>query len=290
LLTPQSPAADDTATHLTITEPNSTIDVSIPQPLPTPTADVREWITRAATALTHFYDQYPVKHVNIVVRPSARGAVDGGVEFNGSLIHISLGPRATAAALAKDWMLTHEMFHLSQPNVRGSYSWMSEGMADYLEPVARVRVGQITPEQFWHDIVEGAPQGLPQPGEGGLDQTHSWGRTYWGGELFWLMADIGVRQQTDNKKSVRDAAMAVLAANGDGSHTWTLTHLLTAYDKATGVTVFKDLHDELGGKPVQTDLPALWKSLGVISDNQKTTFDDDAPLANVRRGITEPEK
>jgi predicted metalloprotease with PDZ domain len=184
--------------------------------------------------------------------------------------------------------MTHEMFHLSQPDVDDSYHWISEGMADYLEPVSRARLGQIKVEQFWRDLVQGMPQGLPQEGDGGLDHTHTWGRTYWGGSLFWLLADIRVRQETRNTKSVRDAAGAVLNAGGDGSQDWELDRLLKAYDSGTGTRVFETLHDQMGDKAVHTDLDALWKSLGVMynASDETIRFDDKAPLADIRRGIT----
>ncbi|HEY1923582.1 MAG TPA: hypothetical protein VGG44_12590, partial [Tepidisphaeraceae bacterium] len=252
--------------------------------------EVEAWVQRAATTLTHFYGRYPVKRVSIFVLPGDDSGIQGGVEHDGRRIDIRLGSNVTHADLLADWMITHEMFHLSQPDVDGDYSWMSEGMADYLEPVARVRIGQITPERFWRDLVDGLPQGLPKSGDRGLDHTHTWGRTYWGGSLFWLLADIRIRQQTNNQKSVRDAARAVLNAGGDGSQDWTLDRLLDAYDAGIGVPVFKQLHDEMGNKPVNVDLDELWKSLGVISDGQTIRFNDAAPLANIRRGIVEPEK
>ena len=43
------------------------------------------------------------------------------------------------------------------------------------------------------------PFGLPKEGDKGLDYTHTWGRTYWGGAIFCLLADIEIRQQTNNK-------------------------------------------------------------------------------------------
>jgi len=288
--TTSAPAQSDPVAFQTILpETGGTIDLSAPQPLAVSPDEVKQWVQRAATALTHFYGRYPVKHVSITVLP-ADGAVQGGVEYDGRRIEIHLGQGTTHADLISDWMITHEMFHLSQPDVEGDHSWMSEGMADYLEPVARVRIGQITPERFWGDLVEGLPKGLPQPGDRGLDNTHTWGRTYWGGSLYWLLADIRVRQQTKNQKSVRDAARAVLDAGGDGSQTWSLDHLLDAYDRGVGVSVFKDLHNEMGDKPVNTDLNALWKSLGVIYTDGKLTFDDSAPLASVRREIVAFEK
>ena len=200
--------------------------------------------------------------------PSPVGGVGGGVEYEGDRIEIRLGPCADHNELFGDWMLTHEMFHLSQPQMYTGYSWMSEGMADYLEPVARVRIGQITQQRFWKDLVEGMPNGLPDVGDQGLDHTQSWGRIYWGGSLFWLLADIRVRNRTNNEKSVRDAARAVLNRGGDGTQLWTIDKLLAAYDRGVGVkglSVFKDLHDELGAKPVVTDLPACGNRGGGVS-------------------------
>jgi hypothetical protein len=266
------------------------IHLTVGQPLPVSQTAVKDWVVRAATALTRFYGHYPVKEVEIDVLPASSGAVQGGRELDGVNITIHLGEDTTPADLSADWMMTHEMFHLSQPDLDEDYSWMSEGMADYLEPVARVRVGQISVERFWKDQVEGLPNGLPQDGDHGLDRTHTWGRTYWGGSLYWLLADIGVRRQTQNQRSVRDAAAAAQKAGGDGSQQWSIGRLLKTYDKGTGTTVFTDLHNQMGTKPVHTDLDALWKSLGVIYKDGQIAFDDHAPLAGIRRGITEAAK
>jgi len=263
-----------------------TIDLTSPAPLPIKSELVKQWTERAAVALTHFYGRFPVKYVKLVVSPASHGRIGGGVEHNGERIDIHLGPQTRASDLLADWTLTHEMFHLSQPDLEEDYSWMSEGMADYLEPVARVSVNQITPEKFWGDLVDGLPQGLPETGDQGLDRTHTWARTYWGGALFWFLADVRIRQQTHNQKSVRDAAKAALDAGGDGSQEWPLDRLIEVYDRGTVTTVFKDLHDEMGNKPVQTDLDGLWKSLGVLEERGRVTFDDKAPLAEIRRGIT----
>ncbi len=263
-----------------------TVELQTPQPLPVGMDDVKDWVQRAASGISNFYGRYPVKHVTLVVLPKRFRGVGDGVEHDGQRIDIRIGRGTTVAELKDDWMLTHEMFHLSQPDFDDQYKWMSEGMADYLEPVARVRVGQITVERFWKDLVEGLPQGLPESGDGGLDRTHTWGRTYWGGCLFWLMADVQIREQTHNQKSVRDAAKAVLDAGGDGSRTWAFDDYLATADKGTGTNVFITLHEQQGTHPVNVDLPALWKSLGVIYENGHVTFDPNAPLANVRTGIT----
>ena len=48
----------------------------------------------------------------------------------------------------------------------------------------------------------------------GLDRTRTWGRTYWGGALFCLMADVEIRKQTGNRVGLQDALRTILSAGG----------------------------------------------------------------------------
>ena len=95
-----------------------------------------------------------------------------------------MGQLASEGHLKHDWIMTHEMVHLAFPSVAEEHHWIEEGIATYVEPIARVEAGNLEPRSVWHDLVEGLPKGLPQPGDEGLDHTHTWGRTYWGGALF----------------------------------------------------------------------------------------------------------
>ena len=94
--------------------------------------------------------------------------------------------------------MTHEMVHLAFPSVPDEHHWIEEGIATYVEPIARAQVGDLSPEIVWRELVDGLPKGLPAPGDHGLDNTHTWGRTYWGGALFCLMADIEIHRRTNN--------------------------------------------------------------------------------------------
>ena len=75
------------------------------------------------------------------------------------------------------------------------HHWIEEGLATYVEPIARAQAGQFSVKLVWRDLVVGLPRGLPQPGDRGLDFTPTWGRTYWGGALFCLLADIEIRKR-----------------------------------------------------------------------------------------------
>jgi len=183
-------------------------------------------------------------------------------------------------------MLTHEMVHLAFPSVDDKHHWIEEGIATYVEPIARIHAGHLAAEQMWLDLVRDMPQGLPQPGDRGLDHTHTWGRTYWGGALFCLLADVEIRRQTSNAKGLQQALRGILDAGGDIREDWNLVDALKAGDRAVGVSVLEPLYARMKDKPVGVDLDTLWAKLGVRSDDAGVRFDDNAVLAAIRRSIT----
>jgi hypothetical protein len=204
----------------------------------------------------------------------------------GGKITIRVGNETSPSELASDWMLTHEMVHLAFPSMDEKHHWIEEGIATYVEPIARIQAGQLAVEQMWFDLVRDMPQGLPQAGDRGLDHTHTWGRTYWGGALFCLLADVEIRRQTNNAKGLEHALRGILDAGGDIQKEWNLEDALRTGDRAVGVSVLQPLYTRMKDKPVSVDLDSLWTQLGVQSDGASVRFDDSATLAAIRRGIT----
>ena len=267
------------------------IDVSVgPGRLPVTRPELLKWIDDATAAVTGYYGKFPVPRLRLVILLDQREGVHAGNERGGRRITIRLGSSTSGADLDDDWQLTHEFFHLGFPDVPDRYHWMEEGLSTYLEPIARARAGHLSPERVWQDMVHGMPRGLPEAGDRGLDRTPTWGRTYWGGALFWLLADVRIREQTGNRHSLDDAIRAIWSEGGDGAADWPAERVLREGDRATGVSVLEDLHRQLGDKPVDIDLPALWKRLGVIYRNRRLSFDNGAPLAAIRVAMTAPDR
>jgi hypothetical protein len=279
---PGVPASD----NATLKVGGATIEIDMDSNPAPPRPEVVEWARRAAIAVTSYLGRFPVKHLLITIHGGGNEPVGGGVTHGDSRIDVRLGASATSADLNQDWVLTHEMFHLAFPTLDDRYLWMMEGLSDYLEPVARARAGQLTARDVWREFAEGLPMGLPALGDRGLDNTRTRERIYWGGNLFWLLADVQIRARTHNRHSVDDAIRAILAAGGNGGVNWTLNRVLATGDKATGTTVLKDLHDDFGPKPGNVDLDALWKRLGVKYEAGVVSFDDTAPWAKIRASIT----
>jgi hypothetical protein len=137
-------------------------------------------------------------------------------------------------------------------------------------------------------MMRGMTNGEPDVGDRGLNETHTWGRTYWGGAMFCLVADVAIRRQTDNRKGLEDALRAIVEDGGTIDKDWPLSRALGVGDRATGTTVLSDLYAKWSEAPVQVDLQTMWRELGVREGRNGLEFDDNAPLAAVRRSITSP--
>ena len=284
-------AADAAQTNAQIFVGKSRIDLVFTSTPPEPLRPViLNWVSAAARAVTTYYGQFPVVHLNIQVSlDDGHGAESGQASgSNGALITVSVGRSSTASDLARSWLMTHEMVHLAFPGVARKHHWIEEGLATYVEPIARARDGELSAEKVWGDMVRGMPQGLPQPGDQGLDFTHTWANTYWGGARFCLLADIEIRKRTDNKLGLEDALRPILKHGGTIEADWDLSRALEIGDRATGVPVLRELYDKMSATPQPTDLDKLWKDLGVESSGGRIVFDDTAPLAPIRKAITQP--
>ena len=180
--------------------------------------------------------------------------------------------------------MVHEMVHLAFPWMNLNHNWMAEGLAVYVESIARLQAGQLTQSQVWGDFIHMMPRGLPQPGDGGYDVTVNWGRTYWGGAIFCLMADLEIRRETGNTIGLQHALRAINRER-DFRREWDFPGTLAIGDKATGTTVLTRQYQAMRIEPVAPDLKVLWRELGVNGDGGTIAFDDDAPLAAIRRAI-----
>jgi hypothetical protein len=249
--------------------------------------EIVHWISVSASAVGDYFGRFPLPDALVLVVPSRGDRIHGSVKGRGgATVHLSLGPDVSRADLDNDWVLVHELTHLGFPSVPRRHHWAEEGLATYLEPIIRARTRALPAEAVWTDLVQGLPKGLPKPGDQGLDFTPTWGRTYWGGALFWFLADVEIRERTGNQRSLKDALRGILAEGGTIAERWSLDRTLLAGDRSIGLSVLKPLHKRMGGSPVRVDLDALFDRLGVRNVGTRILFDDRAPIAAVRRGIT----
>ena len=249
-----------------------------------------EWVSRSAGIVAHYYNRFPTAKLHIRVVSQPGGGVRNGKTFGyeGGSIRIMVGHDVTADELMSDWVLVHEMTHLALPDTGEDHSWLSEGLAVYVEGIARVQAGNRTQSDVWSEEVKSMPRGLPQPGDQGLDHTHTWGRTYWGGAMFCLLADVEIHRRTQNRYGLQDAVRAIDSKSGGLAVDWPIEQVLQTGDAATGTSVLGDLYAQMKDTPVTPDLMGLWRKLGVEPDGDSVRLTDDAPLASIRLSIMQP--
>jgi len=249
---------------------------------------LREWIERSAAIVRRYYGDFPVSMVTIWVTTVEGDSMGSGRAFGlpQPRIEVSVGRHITSQALKDDWVLVHEMIHLSLPQVADEQNWLAEGVATYVEGVARVQSGNMSEVALWEEYLKAMPKGLPQANDRGLDRTHTWARTYWGGALYCLIADVRIHEQTDNRRGLQDALRAIDHTGAGMSTRWPVERILATGDAATGTTAMTDLYLTMKDQPAAPDLDALWADLGIRVADGVARFDDSARLAAVRRAIT----
>lgn len=250
-------------------------------------ARFEQWVVDSASMINEYYGgAFPVPSLDIRLIMSGRRSIGFGMHNDGRWIKVYCGRRTPERGLRNDWVMVHEMLHACFPDLESRHRWMQEGTSTYVEKIVRARAGNRTDEQVWRSFAGSMHNGRPKRGDRGLDKTHTWGRTYWGGALFWLVADVDIRLRTNNEKSIRDALLTIVAEGGNGRANWSTKQVVEAGNRGTGTTAISDLYASMAKAPGDIDLDTLWKDLGVIYDEGTVTFDDDARHAHIRRAIT----
>lgn len=267
------------------------------------------WVERAAHAVTVYYGRFPVPlyRVRVEVVPGTDGVLGGAtwggvteVSALGSVLgdvlgdpervsaftKIQVGENVTDGELVADGAMTRAMVRTAFPAQPKDHAWIEEGLAAYVELVARTQAGFLRPKTAWRSMVRDMPGGNPQPGDKGLDHASNWARAYWGGAQFCLLADVTIRGQTRNGKGLQDALRAIMNQGGTVATRWPLEKAFEAGDRATGTKVLMSQYRRMRHQPVRVDLGGLWSELGVEQTaSGDIRFNDAAPLAASRRAI-----
>jgi hypothetical protein len=136
----------------------------------------------------------------------------------------------------------------------------------------------------WSFFAENMSNGVSRWGNQGLDFDHSWGAVYWGGALFWLIADVEIHRATDNRCSVGDALSEIVKQGGINANEWDFEQALSVGDSVLGSPILDQLYAHLGRKAHTIDLRALFARLGV-EGKDGLQLDDTAPFSAIRRAL-----
>ena len=249
------------------------------------------WLREAAMAVGRFWGGFPVDDVCILVIPKAgydRVVHGKVVSAGGPTIALQVGAQLDPSRLHDDWIVVHELFHLGFPTFPHVNKWLDEGLATYYEPVIRARVGWRSEQDLWQELTYDMPQGLAAMERQGLDNSQDYRDIYWGGAMLAFVADVRIRERTQNRLGLEDGLRAVLARGGHAGTVWTIDKAVSVVDRAVGVSVLGTLvaKHRKQGTPVGFD--NILKELGVARSDDGVVLDGNASLAPIRNRIVRP--
>ena len=249
--------------------------------------EAQQWLARSAQAVSAYLGSFPAPQAVITLVAGEGSGVRSGLTFDGPPlgIRVVVGTNTTRERFLADWVMVHEMVHLAIPQLPRRHNWFHEGAATYVEIIARARAGLTSSASAWEQLMRQLHQGLPLAEEGGMDGTQRWGRLYWGGALFCLLADLDIRQRTNHRLGLQDALAGLVRAGSHYGQRWSMARTMETADTALGTPALSALYARFKDEAVATDLPQLFRDLGVQASDGGVRLLADAPLAGARRAI-----
>jgi hypothetical protein len=242
-----------------------------------------DWIRESAHAVAQYYGEFPSQVTAVFV--SDRDYHGSQMGIGGSSVVLGMNPGSTTGGSGRSWIAVHEMVHVGFPATGRKHRWATEGIATYVESVARCQAGLISRDSLWRLFLERLELGNPRSGDRGLDRTPTWARTYWGGALFWFLADVNWLRKTNGEKGLKEALRGLVARGGNSAEYWPLRDILRGMDAATDTNVVTDLYEQHAFSPTTVDLNHLFARLGVTKKGDEISYHDEAPEAPLRRII-----
>jgi len=226
-------------------------------------------------------------------RPVARGRVSraGGI----SMI-LGMSTQQEEDAYKTDGLIAHEFIHWLHPPVAPDHRWLPEGLATYYQYIGMARAGHMSPEEAWKRFMEDLDDGLwdRRPGTV-LDLARRMNRdgganfVYWASAAMMLIADVSLREGSDNEFSLDHALAEWAQCCMDSRRSADGRDVMDQMDELIeGQAIFRALYDDHVLSVGFPDIEALLKQLGLPQPGEDFELNDEAPLAPIRQAIMRP--
>ena len=258
---------------------------------------VTQWLETTSEALAAVYGRWPRDEWKVVVKAMSRASTDPvpwGQVTRGdpNVVSFYIDESASSTRLIGNWTAYHEFSHLLIPYRGWGDMWFSEGLASYYQNLLQVRSGVLNERELWQKLYEGFERGRtnkrPDLSLAELSpkmrESRSFMRVYWSGALYFLMADMQLRQRTQSGQSL-DTALALLNHCCADSKL-SARDIASRLDQLTGQTLFLPLFDDVASSRAIPDYQALFVELGITIENKTVQLSKTVPPNSIREGIS----
>lgn len=264
------------------------------------------WLADSVRAVASVHGSYPEPRLNVLVVPThvSRPIVVGFYSRGGgptALFYVGDGAAdlddADLEATGR-WALTHELAHALLPPVEREDAWLNEGIATWYQDLLARRAGLLPDDvAYWGELLRGLRTGRGRAAEDRLSvveasrrmhETGAYQHAYWAGVALALVAEVEAQGQG---ASLDDLVRALRQRFPDDDQARPAAALLAAVTEGKGGVAARALERafvEHKDTP-WPDVEPLLARLGVVIEPMGgVTLDDGAPLAAIRRAITQP--
>lgn len=268
---------------------------------------LRQWLNKATHTASQLAGKFPREKSRIVIeraggrRLTSRWPVPWGQTLrrglDGVLFQVNL--EKTMNDYVGDWTAPHEFSHLFIPYPGQADIWLSEGFASYYQNILMAREGIYSPQTAWQKLYEGFVRA-----EGDRNSNHTLRevsrerrryratmRIYWSGALYFLEADIAIRQATNNTRSLDWVLDQYINCCRHQQERWTGEQMVESFDEIVGDIdgldkVFSKLYERYTTSMRIPDARPLLSQLGINIENEKVVFSNEPTLAAFRHDFT----
>lgn len=252
--------------------------------------NLTQWVSDVSQVVTDYLGEFPLDDVQIIMMESKRpskGPVPWGEVTRGSGVGIRLVVNSTKEIddFYADWTATHELGHLLIPKVKYKDSWLSEGLASYLQYVFMARSGQLKVEEAWSRLFNGMKRGekgtKSAPKEQLIEAAENrkrgarWDRTkriYWSGAVYFLNADYQLRRQSKGQQGLSDVLKKFSYCCIKSVKKWDGMELALKFNELSKTNIFTTLYKDMAYSKKFPEYQSIFADLGVTVVKNEVTF------------------
>lgn len=220
---------------------------------------LKKWLLSAADTVSLLHGSLPRAEIRIALQPYPS---ESAVPFarvlrndpEGVLFYVN--PDRPLDEYIDDWTAYHELSHLFIPYPGNADVWFSEGLASYYQNVLQARAGLLTKDEAKQKLRAGFERGKNDARYSNLTlgelspvmrDKHAFMRVYWSGALYFLHADLMLREirEIDNAVPTLDEVLREFAACClNSSRQWSGKTIAAEFDRISATDIFTALYED----------------------------------------------